>query len=184
MDERPITRSAIVVSRESHAESRALSSPIDELYETHAPAVFGYARARVGPDDAEDVTAEVFVRALRTVMAGDASKVTPAWLMTVTKNCIIDRWRHQGHIDAHHARLAAEALRESTWPTEPADDAVIDALDYLSPLHRTVLLLKYVDGYSVADIGELIGKSHAATESTLARAKRAFRSNYEVQSDG
>ena len=167
-------------------ETRTLTDTFDALYAEHASSVYGYARARVGPDEAEDLTAEVFVTALRTILDGDEAKVTPAWLMTVTKNRVIDRWRHQNHVEDHRRHLRSETLsrRVDAWPIDTSDDAVVDALDYLSPLHRAVLLMKYVDGYSVNEIAEVVGKSHAATESTLARAKRAFRSSYEVQADG
>jgi len=57
------------------------------------PVVYKYASARLGKDDGEDVTSEVFHAAADRLRKGEEDVVTPAWLMAVAKNKVIDRWR-------------------------------------------------------------------------------------------
>ena len=55
---------------------------------------------------------------------------------------------------------------------------MIELLRELSPPHRLVLALRYVDELSVDEIATLVGKSVHATESLLVRARRALASNH------
>jgi RNA polymerase sigma-70 factor (ECF subfamily) len=57
------------------------------------------------------------------------------------------------------------------------------ALAQLSPQHRAVLTLKYLDGLPVSDIAALLDRSAAGVEALLTRAKSSFRENYQ-QEDG
>jgi RNA polymerase sigma-70 factor (ECF subfamily) len=54
----------------------------------------------------------------------------------------------------------------------------------LPPDQQAVLSLRYLDDLSVPEVADVLGRSVHATESLLARARRAFRKSYEGQSDG
>lgn len=154
---------------------------LERLYHDNVDAVYAYAAARLGGSDGEDVTAEVFHAAVVAFRDGEEAHVTPAWLMAVTKNKVIDRWRK-----AERRKAKAHLLlvpNHSEWPDAWADRAnrqlVMDALDKLRPDERVLLILRHVDGMSVPDIAAEAGKSVTAMESKLARARRAFRHHYE-----
>ena len=82
--------------------------------------------------------------------------------------------------------LYGKEMEESHWPIkldEQIDAAqraevVMATLDALPDHHRAVIVLRYLDERPVAEVAELIGKSLPATESVLARARRAFRREY------
>ncbi len=51
-------------------------------------------------------------------------------------------------------------------------------LRQLTPIHRAVLTLRYVDDLPVGECAEILGRTVGATEALLTRAKRAFRAAY------
>ncbi len=54
-----------------------------------------------------------------------------------------------------------------------------EVLDALGPHHRVALTLRYVDGLSVPEVAEILGRTVHATEALLVRARNAFRRLYE-----
>ncbi len=159
------------------------------LYEENVRIVYSYARARLGPDEGEDVTAEVFLAAATEFERGRGDQVTTPWLMAVVHNKVLDRWRRATTRRAKwRAVVAATPLMEPDRSDQvseaPTREAVVDALDRLVPRHRAVLVLHHVDGFSAPDIAEHLDLSVAAVESLLARARRAFRSQYREPAEG
>lgn len=88
---------------------------------------------------------------------------------------------HQRREERDRRRLALlSGAAQEAWT-----DAVFEpgraraTLAVLSPMHRAVLTLRYLDDLRVADVASHIGRSVEATETLLMRAKRAFRTAYE-----
>ena len=63
-------------------------------------------------------------------------------------------------------------------------DRVMTALDRLPATQRAALLLAYVDGLSVREIGKELGKSEKAIESILSRGRAGFRNVFGQDIDG
>ncbi len=141
-----------------------------------------YARARLGASEAEEVVADVFHAAALAVRDGNEAALMPAWIMTVARNKVIDRWRR-----AQRRKVRDTLFRErerdrlvvmDDW-TDPGNrEEVIATLDHLSSNHRMVLVLHYVDGMPAPDMADQLGQSVAAVESMLARARRSFRAEF------
>lgn len=155
----------------------------EDFYRDHVGEVFSYAAARVGRDEAEDITAEVFHAAARRLGTDDAV-LTAGWLITVARNKVIDHWRRRERRERKlHLLIPTEP------ETDPAEfvvsetdrDLVKATLVRLSTRHRLLLILHYVDGLPARRLAEQAEMSVTATESALARARRAFRSEYEKQ---
>jgi RNA polymerase sigma-70 factor (ECF subfamily) len=150
-------------------------SALGELFVTHGDQVFRSALRLTGNRaDAEDVTQEVFVRlagAVRGFTGGAAS--FPGWIRRVAVRQALmhlrtGRRRREVDVDAVAALLA------------PQDDVagrltIGAALARLSVEHRTVFLLKEVEGYDHAEIAELLGISPGNSEVRLHRARRQLR---------
>lgn len=158
------------MSMDSSARER-----FDVIYCESLDRVYSYARARVGPMEAEDVASEVFAAALKALESGRGEAVTEAWLMAVARNKVIDRWRAA-------QRRAAKLHLLRPVPTQPRDDHRTDrvtlALDRLTLQHRAVLVLHYLDGHPMKEVAEQLGLSVEAARSSLARARRALRVAY------
>jgi RNA polymerase sigma-70 factor (ECF subfamily) len=154
---------------------------IEVLYRTMYPVVLRFACGRVGAADAEDVAAEVLRVASEKLAADDGIELAPAWFLTAARNRIIDRWRRERRWQERLPFLRVEAAvrADASAGGDTGDERVEAALARLSPDHRRVLVLRYVDGYSASDVARAIGRTARAVDSLLARAKHAFAAEYE-----
>lgn len=154
----------------------------EELYRAEFDHVYRYATTRLGRSDGEEVTADVFHAAAIAFADGDGDTITGAWLMAVTKNKVVDRWRRA---ERRRARAHLTWSRNDTvepfpdhWSRAATRVHVIEALDQIPDNYRAVLLARHVDEMSVLEVADLLGISVRAAESVLARARRAFRRAY------
>lgn len=166
------------------SEVTAGPSALESVYRTNVRRVYSYACARLGRAEGEDLTGEVFHAAAVAFVDGRGEQVTPAWLMAVTRNKVIDRWRR-----AERRMAKAHLLPLADEPPDPAllsldmerRERVLDALSALSHRHRRLLVLHHMEAMSVPEIAEMTGESRRAVESALARARRAFSAVYEQE---
>ncbi len=148
---------------------------LGELFVSHGDLVFGTARRLTGSAaDAEDVTQDLFVRlpaALRGFTGGHAT--FDAWIRRVAVR--------QALMHLRSGRRRRETSVEGVASLVMRDDhalerlSIEDALERLSPGHRTVFLLKEVEGYEHSEIADLLGISVANSEVRLHRARRQLR---------
>ena len=157
------------------------------LYERHADRVYAYAMSRLRDADlAADATATAFSRALvsldRFQPAKESAEVKSSfirWLMTITRNCVIDIVRERRNILA--LDLEALARKRSAAGDDPAlklppDDRtrIEDAIRALgSPQHEIVLLR--LQGWKGAEIADLLGMTHGAVRVAQHRAYACLR---------
>jgi RNA polymerase sigma-70 factor (ECF subfamily) len=151
---------------------------IRELYSHHAKALHGYVE-RFCPDraSADDIVQETLIRAWRHLpqLTADGRPVRP-WLFRVARNLLTD------------ADRAARA-RPVTAPAEPADVAgddaaldqildrqlVADALQHLSPAHRTMLVETFYHDRTLATVARQLGIPDGTARSRLHYALHALR---------
>lgn len=148
------------------------------LYDSSWPSVFWYLRDRCGDQSlAEDLTSEVFLKAVREWRAGRPEVVTVPWLVRVARNQLIDHWRRSDRERRRLRKVAGGAAEEDLpFAAEDLDpEDVRRVLGELSPSHRAALTLKYIDGCSLAETAEALGRSKSATGSLLERARHAMR---------
>lgn len=156
------------------------------LYDEALPQVYGYLLARAGQQHlAEDLTAETFLAAVDAVRRDAVPEMTTAWLIGVARHKLVDHWRRLAREEAklravHDDTRANRTSADETDPWDAELDRLLaeQTLATLSPLHRLVLTLRYVDDLSVAATAQEAGRSLPATESLLTRAKAAFRRAY------
>jgi RNA polymerase sigma-70 factor, ECF subfamily len=162
---------------------------VDELvaiYRQALPQVYGYLLARCGNVVvAEDLTAETFMAAVDALERATAPTPTVAWLIGVARHKLVDHWRRTER-EQRSLVLAAGAGDEfdDPWPAVFDVDAVHAALGRLSALHRCALTLRYLDGLSVAEVADHVGRSLHATETLLVRARAALRRLYQEEEYG
>jgi len=145
------------------------------LYASYGSLVFRTARRLTGSRaDAEDVTQDVFVRLASTAdgFVGTAEQF-PGWIRRVAVRAALMRMRggrrrREVDVDGVAALVTRtdDLLARLTLET---------ALERLSEEHRTVFLLKEVEGYDHAEIAELVGITVANSEVRLHRARRQLR---------
>jgi RNA polymerase sigma-70 factor (ECF subfamily) len=150
-----------------------------ELYERYYARVYRYTYHRLGNvAEAEDVTAQVFMKVLEALPSYQSTRSTFApWLFRIARNAVIDHYRRQrkqspldeleqrsGDHDPVHEALSAERCREL--------DALIRDL---SPEQRDVVLLRYAADLSFPEIAALLKKSEPAVRMLLHRGLRKLK---------
>jgi RNA polymerase sigma-70 factor (ECF subfamily) len=155
------------------------------LYDRAVPEVYGYLLPRCGSITlAEDLTAETFLAAVAAVKRHTVPHLTIAWLVGVARHKLVDHWRRQGR-EERNLRL----VHDEAPPAEDPWDEHLDAsrahavLEKLGPHHRAALTLRYLDGLSVPEVADHLGRGVHATEALLVRARIAFRRAYEGAGD-
>jgi RNA polymerase sigma factor (sigma-70 family) len=140
--------------------------------------IYSYVAYRVGDGpDAEDVTSEVFERALRYRKSYDAARGEPlAWLIGIARRCIDDammkpRAELGGPLDMTSPEdLEADALQRLTLA------AAVEGLDERS---RDLVALRYGADLSARQIGEILGLKTNAVEVALHRTLARLRPELE-----
>ena len=133
-----------------------------------------------GPDSAEDVTQEAFLAAWRALpeFRGDCRFST--WLYRLVSNAAIDclrrekKHRDTGDVDDLELPDGGPSLQEQAERSDTRD-AVRRALDRLSPEHRQVLLLRFMQELDYGEIARALNVSEGTVKSRINRAKSKLR---------
>ena len=147
------------------------------FYRAHLPAVYGYLhRLCAGDVDlAEDLTQDTWMQLADAVRRGRDECADIRWLMTVARSRFLDHARRQQR-SLRRLSLVASSTAEHLDPPSATD--VLDGLDGLEPMHRLVLMLRYVDDLPVPDVAATIGRNITATNSLLGRARTELRARH------
>lgn len=149
-------------------------SDFDHLYAKYAAMVFRYALKCVGRRDvAEDITSEVFLTLHRHLHAVEAERL-PGWLFTIAKNKAVDYWRRA---EVERRYLDTLPASESSW--SPSVEFWLGETKALKPVHRAVLILRYVHGMDRAAIGSHLGLSEIQVKGLLQYALTILRREFE-----
>lgn len=160
------TKRAAVLERRGQVEDAEIEKIInkygDMLYRTAMMML-------TNPQDAQDVLQEVMLRVMQKAPVFCDSEHEKAWLLRVTINLSKDmlrfRKRHQYmQIDG----LAIEAKKEE-------DKGILEEISRLLPKWRIMLLLYYVEGYSIKEIAGILAISENAAKKRMQRAKEALK---------
>lgn len=161
---------------------RAKSDPaaFGELYDRYAPQIYRFVRARVHDNGlAEDLTAEVFLNALRHIKGyEDQGRPFSCWLYRIAVNAIASHYRSQ------RSPLSLDDQLDVAAPLiDPLDEvvarervrAVWRAIDRLPPQQRAAMILKFSEDMTMEDVGAVLGKSQAAAKLLIYRAVQRLR---------
>jgi RNA polymerase sigma-70 factor (ECF subfamily) len=160
-------------------------APLDEptlrrLYAESVGTLYAYVSRRCGGvrENAEDVTQETWLRAVRNWRANGVPDNPLAWLTTVARNLIINRAR-DSETDVLHRADADDVLdaieRNDLSESEERARAVTAALARLPESEARLLEAFHFDRCRVARIAEVYGVSERAIEGRLRRARERLR---------
>ena len=154
-----------------------------ELFARFAERTLRYLRGLVG-DAAEDVHQEVWLSVYRGVAALADPRAFRTWLYRTTRHRAVDYLRRRRRERELVADVAADAAIGREEAVDPADDdplaaltpldasGIAAALAALPAAQREVLVLRYQDGLSYAEIATVVGCSVGTVRSRLHHAKR------------
>lgn len=161
------------------------------IYDRYVDTVFRFVYFRVGRrrQIAEDLTSEVWLRALRRIDSfAWRGQDLGAWLITIARNAVADYFK------SGHYRLSLPfAVPGWAGGNDPADDAtgpedaavvylsglaLMRALGELGDLQRQVLVLRYLRGLSVSETAAAMGRQEGAVKALTFRATQAIRRSH------
>jgi RNA polymerase sigma-70 factor, ECF subfamily len=167
------------MEHEEVMESPRRIEALYDLLDQALPEVYGYFMHRCRDRAmAEDLTSETFLAAIDAFERQTFDPSVP-WLIGIGRHKLVDHWRRTSREERHMASVAVEA-RVDEWQDEFEPGRAWEVLGVLNASQRLALTLRYVDGLSVPDVAQLVGRSVHATETLLMRAKAAFRRSYGV----
>ena len=169
--------------------ARGDESGLAALYDRHATPVYSLALRIVRrPEDAEDVTQQVFTQAWRTSARFDASRgVVAAWLLMMARSRAIDCLRRRNPARdgiSDDERLAAipdpEPSVEYVVATREQVERVQVAIDALPPEQRVAVELAYYDGLTQSEIAERTSTPLGTVKTRVRSALHTLRSAVAV----
>jgi RNA polymerase sigma-70 factor (ECF subfamily) len=180
-DERPIAEAALL--RAAQAGDRAALEQFVALHERPVRVLCHGILGHV--EDAEDAAQETFLRALRALPRFQHGQATlRTWLFRIAVNVCLNWKRSRRPMEPWDEEHSQPGL-ESASPEAIAlcRLQVTEALGRLSPRHRAVLLLKVVEGWSLAEIGAAMGWNRVRVKNELASARRTLAQWQEQNRD-
>ncbi len=168
---------ALLAVRASKGESAAFGL----LYDRHVAAIYRYVYYRVRDDaEAEDLTSDVFMRALKAMPRYEPRQAFLAWLYRIARNAVIDRARKGNRQVSFEDALEHPGADQIVVPdaeilAHADNDALRAALAKLTPLQQEVVVLRFLEGYSTQEIARIVGKREGTVRGIQFRAIGALR---------
>ncbi|MDP3712934.1 MAG: sigma-70 family RNA polymerase sigma factor [Mycobacteriales bacterium] len=154
-----------------------------ELYDRYVDLVYRYVYYRVSSAQlAEDLTSETFLRALRRISSFTwQGRDVGAWFVTIARNLIADHYKS----GRYRLELTTDDVSESgaALVTEGPEMAVLEAMQnkvlleavkQLGPEQQECIVLRFLQGLSVAETAQAMGKNEGAIKALQYRAIRTL----------
>jgi RNA polymerase sigma-70 factor (ECF subfamily) len=152
-----------------------------QIYDAYVDSIYRYLYYRVGSQAlAEDLTSETFLRALRRIDSFSwQGKDIGAWFVTIARNLVTD------HVKSSRFRL--EVTTADMLDADRGDDGIeeevlgrlqnavlLDAVRRLKPEQQECIVLRFLQGLSVAETSMVMKRSEGAVKQLQLRAVRAL----------
>lgn len=164
----------VLLADAAAGKPKAVARLLDDV----APIVYGFIYARVGAAQvAEDLLQETLLEGLRGkhTFRGDAALST--WLCAIARRRVARHYEteRRDELAKSGLQLVPELAADDEQDAIDEREEMLAALGRLPVLHRQVLVLKYLDGSSVAEIATAVGKSNVQVQSLLQRARDGLK---------
>jgi RNA polymerase sigma-70 factor (ECF subfamily) len=152
-----------------------------ELYDRYVDLVYRYVYYRVGGQQlAEDLTSEAFLRALRRITSFTwQGRDIGAWFITIARNLIADHYKS----GRYRLEVTTADMLDADQAEDGPEGAVLDSLTnatlleavkQLNPEQQECVVLRFLQGLSVAETALAMGKNEGAIKALQYRAVRTL----------
>jgi RNA polymerase sigma-70 factor (ECF subfamily) len=150
-----------------------------QLYQLHLDRIYRYVYYRVGTaSEAEDLTEHVFLKAWEAVGRYESRGLPfAAWLYRMAHNAVIDHYRANRPTTSIDETFDLEDEKQSPTDAVMAGvdrDELRQAIRRLNHDQQQVVVMRFVEGMSHAEVGQLLGKSEVAVRVIQHRALQAM----------
>jgi RNA polymerase sigma-70 factor (ECF subfamily) len=147
----------------------------DELSRRYRGRIYTFALTVLRrPDDAEDLTQDVFVRAFRGLGSYRGRGQFRAWLFKIAANLSRDQLRRRTRDSRSGVDEELEAMPDRSGETDAGivlRTTVREAIGRLPVVYRAPVVLYYLEQLSTAEVGAILGRSQALVKVQLWRAR-------------
>ncbi|PIQ67596.1 hypothetical protein COV92_02110 [Candidatus Uhrbacteria bacterium CG11_big_fil_rev_8_21_14_0_20_41_9] len=168
------------MSIEFLGKSKTVRKPdFRQFYELHFQNVYRFVFFRVyqNRDVAEDLTSEIFMRALKAFETYDPAKSEKAWIMTIARNHLINYYRDKKETsDLDEIAFQVQGIDGNEL--EDTNDTIREIQSGLLELEendRELIELKYIQGYRYKEIANIVGKTPGAVRVETFRAMKKLK---------
>lgn len=150
---------------------------LEAAYEKYADMLYRLALSHMNhQEDAEDVVQEVFVKYMNHKQSFQDEVHERAWLIRVTVNACYDLLRYKNR--RNHTALDEIA---ETAAAEETNMEIFKMLEQLPPKYKTVLVLHYLEGFTVEEISFMLRVSKSAIKMRLSRGREQLKELIEKE---
>lgn len=152
------------------------------LYNRYLPKVYNRVKSRIPPQDAEDVTQEIFIAVVKSLPRFERRSKFNTWLYTIVNRQIADyHRRYYRSSEKHSISIDTPEGQSVSVGGEGIDDMILiqQALEQLKDDYQEVILLRFADGLPFAEVAKKMNRSLEATKSLYRRAIQAMTENIE-----
>lgn len=156
-----------------------------EIYETNFNYVYSFVflRLAANKEATEDIVQETFISAMKGFASYKGTSSYKTWLCGIAKNKILNYYRN-------NIQKESFACAEELDYVEDKQDielmvmnletrkVILETLNNLKPIYMYVLILKYIDNYSVNDIAKNLCKTPKSIDGLLQRSKVSFKKEF------
>jgi RNA polymerase sigma-70 factor (ECF subfamily) len=157
----------------------------EEMVATYSPRLRYYLLKHVGKAEAvDDLLQEVWLDVYRGIVRLRQPEAFRSWIYRIARDRtgrLLRKAQTPCQL-ADEAKVAAADVEDGAFSAEDAR-TVHTALDRLSPLHREVLLLRFIEDLSYDDIAQVTGCNPGTVKSRIHHAKRLLRQETERHND-
>lgn len=159
-----------------------------EIYERYVTKIYNYIFYRTGnAQDAEDITARVFFRAMAHIQNYEDKGVPfQAWLYRIAHNLVANFHRDESRrkiipLDDYIAMSLKSEGPDQQAEANEEQSALLAAIRRLPAERQQLLVLKFVHDKSNAEIGEIMNRTEGAIKSLYHRTLLALRDELQMQ---
>lgn len=153
-------------------------------YNEFKDKIFNYLWYRVNFNRAlaEDLTSEVFIKALSSFDGFDRNRPFQAWIYKIARNHLINHYRTcNREVELEQAAHLPETLNKLDAALEV--EKLMFEIEKLEPYHRDVLLMRFVDGLTNSEIAAVLEKEEGAVRTQISRALQIIKEKFKTISD-
>lgn len=177
----PATEVWTLVERAQAGEAEAFGL----IYDRYVDTVFRFVYFRVGNRQlAEDLTSDTFLRALKRIGSFTwQGRDLGAWLVTIARNLVADHFKSGRYrlevttgdvLDADREDRGPEGSPEAAVVEHITNVALLTAVKKLNPEQQECIVLRFLQGFSVAETARAMRKNEGAIKALQYRAVRAL----------
>lgn len=146
-------------------------------YNQYKHKIYNYFLYRVNfnRETAEDLTSDVFLKALKKIDTYDENQSFQAWILTIAHNHLVDHYKSQKKQVALEEVFDLSGSGKKDMENQVVVHELLEQVQKLPDYYREVVVLKHINGLNTREIADILKKEEGAVRTALHRALKFLR---------